>query len=560
MSDGVVEVETSVGRSFEPQESHGYEQRDATVGEQILADTIAEFDGPIFEEDDAMDGESDESATAFAQAHVFRILTDYSYNKLERVLKGSRYLRERLGFESVPDRSTFSYGWRDNMFREPTRKYLKAYATWIQDELADLDCREVEAYLPTEEEEHESWPEMPQGAIDESVEHVRDIMLGTTDFDRGHGTEYPDSELLDIMLDASREGAEIHPTVTDNDHDPALKTLLNALKNREGDEWQDEFLEVNDRVLSAAKRSGMLDRPVTGDLDVTVIPFYPQEKDPTNDSRKGEKKKGTIHGFHFATMTAYDKDHGKCFVVAQTPYTPDMKPLDLVEELVDQARDHCHLESLTLDSAFSGTDVISFLKEEGIDFITRLKRKGSDLKGVLAQMTKTHDDFENFTKQSSDGSISEEVRVVSEPDWKHATKELLARPVETTQTSLENFDEKGDPRIPPIDDLPAGMWKSRRPYATNIEDMDPSAVIRRYKYRWRVENSYADKKRALLGKTQSRHHGVRVFIFWLTVLLYNGWQLLRAFLRLDFPGHAPRDRPPITARQFMKSILGIPYG
>ena len=43
-------------------------------------------------------------------------------------------------------------------------------------------------------------------------------------------------------------------------------------------------------------------------------------------------------------------------------------------------------------------------------------------------------------------------------------------------------------------------------------------------------------------------------------ILYNGWMLVRAFIRLDFPNHAPQDRPPVTARQFMKSILGIDYG
>jgi hypothetical protein len=69
-------------------------------------------------------------------------------------MKRSRYLREKLGFESVPDHTTFSYGWRGNTFKEPTRKYLEAYATWVQDELADLECREVGPYLPTEEEEY----------------------------------------------------------------------------------------------------------------------------------------------------------------------------------------------------------------------------------------------------------------------------------------------------------------------------------------------------------------------------------------------------------------------
>lgn len=172
-------------------------------------------------------------------------------------------------------------------------------------------------------------------------------------------------------------------------------------------------------------------------------------------------------------------------------------------------------------------------------------------------MTGLHDDF---VKEAADSNLSESVRVVSQPDWKHATREALNRTVDTRQSSLENFDEMGDARIPSIDDLPTMLWKSRRPYATNIKHRSAEAVIRRYKFRWRAENSYADQKSKLLAKTQSREHGIRVFLFWLTALLYNGWMLVRAFIRLDFPNHVPQDRPPVTARQFMKSILGIDYG
>jgi hypothetical protein len=198
--------------------------------------------------------------------------------------------------------------------------------------------------------------------------------------------------------------------------------------------------------------------------------------------------------------------------VAQAAYTPEIKPLDLVKELIEQAEKHCNLDTLTLDSAFSSTSVISYLKEKGIDFIMRLKRHGGDLKGILAQITGLHDDFENFIRELSASSISESVRVVSQLDWKHAIKEVLNRSVDTQQSSLENFNEMGDARVPDPDDLPALLWKSRRPYATNIDGRTAEEVIGRYKYRWRVENFYAAKKSKLLAKIQSREHGIRVFL------------------------------------------------
>lgn len=557
--DEAIEVKRSVERDHERRNLSNGPDRNATIAEQMLAAVIAGYPGPIIEADDLYNGAGDEDAQAVARAHVYMRITARSYHDLELHLRSSPTVRDRLGLDGVLDHTSFARSWRGEQFGDVTTAYLEAYTEWVRDELDELDIAEVEPFLQPEPAEVESPPEIPQGPIDEGVDHIRDILLGTTDFDRGPNTTHADTDLIDIALDACRERSELNPIITDNGHDPALKTLLNAINNRDAEECQEEFEQINDRVLDAAKGAGMLGRPVDGDLDITVIPFYPQNLSPPDGARKGEKKAGTVHGFHFGTLVAHDKDHNKDVVVAQAAYTPEMKPLDLVKELVEQAEEHCNLDTLTLDSAFSGTDVISYLNEKGIDFITRLKGHGADLKGILAQMTGLHDDFENFIKESSDSSIFESVRVVSQPDWKHATKEALNRSVDTQQSSLENFDKMGDARIPDPNDLPALLWKSRRPYATNIDDRTAEEVIRRYKYRWRVENSYADKKSKLLAKTQSREHGIRVFLFWLTALLYNGWMLIRAFIRLDFPNHAPQDRPPITARQYMKSILGIDY-
>lgn len=558
--DDVVPVERSVGRASELRESTDGCDRNATAGERMLAGVIADYPGPLIEADDLYDGAGDENAQAVARAHVYKRITGRSYHDLELHLQSNPTIRWQLGLDNVLDHTSFARSWRGEQFGDATTAYLEAYTEWVRDELDEMDLGEVKPYLQPEPDDVESLPEIPQGPIDEGVNHVRDILLGITDFARGPNTTHADTDLIDIALDACRERSELNPIITDNGHDPALKTFMNAVNNREADEWQAEFEQVNDRVIDAAKGAGMLGRPVDGDLDITVIPFYPQNLSPPDGARKGEKKAGTVHGFHFGTLVAHDKDHNKDVVVAQAAYTPDMKPLDIVKELVEQAEEHCKLDTLTLDSAFSGTDVISYLKEKGIDFITRVKRQGADLKGILAEMTGLHDDFEDFVKESTDSSISESIRVVSQPDWKHATKEALNRSVDTQQSSLENFDEIGDARIPDPDNLPALLWKSRRPYATNIDDRTPEEVIRRYKYRWRVENSYADKKSKLLAKTQSREHGIRVFLFWLAALLYNGWMLVRAFIRLDFPNHAPQDRPPITARQYMKSILDIDYG
>jgi len=405
----------------------------------------------------------------------------------------------------------------------------------------------------------EPLPEIPDGEIATAIEHVRDIMLGTTDFARGPNTTFEASEILDVGTDACRERAAFNSVIEENGHEPALKTVMNAIQNRSGLEWQKEFETINERVLNAAKGAGMLDRPVEGYLDITIIPFYPQNLPRPKKARGNAKKRGTMHGFHFATLVAHDLNHNKDFVVACTPYTPEKKPYDLVVELVGQAQRHCSLKSLFLDSDFASARIVQFCKNESIEVTTRLKRRGDRIKGVLASMTGEYDDFDRYMLESTENNLYVPVRVVAEPDWDNADEETLQREIENNQSTFEDFGD-AETEIPDISDVPKEMWQCRRPYATTNEDMSARKAIRRYKMRWRVENSYADKKRALLGKTQSRDHGVRVFLFWLTTVLYNGWMLTRAFLRMDYPNHAPRDRPPVTLRQFIKEIVQIEFG
>lgn len=536
-------------------------QDDAPPGEQIIAGVIRDTPGPIVREEDGFDGRGQEHAQAVAQAHVYRILTGRSFHELELHLERCPSIREILGLDDVLDWSSFAYSKR-NQFEPETYESLERYADYVRDQLTDLPGDVVAPYLATnkpQRSEPESLPEIPDGEIDNAIEHVRDIMLGTTDFDRASNTTYDAGEILDVALDASRERAEFNAVLKENDHEPALKTVMNAIKNRSGSEWEDVFEEINARVLDAAKGAGMLDRPVESYIDITIIPFYPQNSERPDKARGNANKRGTMHGFHFATLVAHDEEHDKDFAVAVAPYTPDMKPYDLVKDLVGQAQQHCELKTLEIDSDFSTARIVQFLKNEGIQGTTRLKRRGDRIKGVLASMTGEYDEFEGYRLKSTENNLSVPVRVVAEPDWDNADEETLQREIENNQHTLDEYGDS-ETAIPDIDDVPAEMWQCRRPYATTQDHLSAEETISRYKMRWRVENSYADKKRALLGKTQSRDHGVRVFLFWLTTVLYNGWMLTRTFLRMDFPNHAPRDRPPVTLRQFIKQIVQMEFG
>lgn len=532
---------------------------DESLGERLLAGIIDDYPGPIVRVEDQYQGRGDEHATAMAQAHVYRLLTDRSYHDLELHLESCPRIRHNIGLESVPDHTTFALSWK-KQFSEGTRASLREYCTWIQEEAEKTGIRELEPYFPSDEPDvDEQLPEIPDKEIDDAIRNVRGILFQNIDFDRGENTTHGVGDLVNICTDACNERKAFNTVIDENGHEPALKTLMNALKKRSGDGWNDVFEVINERLIETAKRSGMLNRKMHGYIDITIIPFYPQEAPRPEAARGNEKKRGTMHGFHFGTLVAHDPEHDKDFVVGMSPYTPDMKPFDLVKDLMRQAHEHCQFKSIQLDSEFCTARIFKMLQRNGIDVTARLKRRGKRLKGILAAMTEEYDDFDDYRMGNKyENSIN--VRVVTEPDWNNADRVTLEKEVKNAQTGLDDFGSGNDTEIVDIDGVDSALWQCRRPYATTIEDKEPRQVMRLFKKRWRVENSYADVKRALLGKTQSRDHGVRVFLFWLSNVIYNAWMLTRTFLRMDFPNHRPQDRPPVTASSFIKKILQLDYG
>ena len=56
-------------------------------------------------------------------------------------------------------------------------------------------------------------------------------------------------------------------------------------------------------------------------------------------------------------------------------------------------------------------------------------------------------------------------------------------------------------------------------------------LVKIYRERWNIKNGYLEKREAK-EKTHSPEMGVRYFLFFLSVLLYNMWMLLNLLRRI----------------------------
>ena len=65
----------------------------------------------------------------------------------------------------------------------------------------------------------------------------------------------------------------------------------------------------------------------------------------------------------------------------------------------------------------------------------------------------------------------------------------------------------------------------------NVDEVNARDIAETYRERWGIENGYLEKK-DVKGKTHSPDMGVRYFLFFLSVLLYNMWILFNLIRRM----------------------------
>lgn len=527
---------------------------DGTFAERVLADTIDKHPGPIVREEDKFDGEGDEHAQAVAQAHVYRLLTDRSYLKLELHLESAHYVRETLGLEDVPDDSTFSNSWREQ-FTDGTKAFLKEYCSWVQDELEKLGIREVEPYLPDEKREHLNRPKVTDAEKRQSVLNTWGMIEDDLDFNRGPGIEWSDKYLYNVFAEGANKGITPYEVLDkerkdrDDDEDASHKAVMNAADNRTADEWAAVFDDVFDTIFGRLKAANYFTREHDAFLDGTTRPMWPSGELPEG-VKGGDVKESTNYAWQFATLVV--EDRGVQCPVAMVPITDERPTHKQVEELLEMADKRINIDVLKADGGYAGARCQRALQEGPVnDYILRGSRRGKQMKRHLATMTGHHDDVDSYVTTSADKQVRTESRLVAEPDWDYADDEVLHTVPDSAQQGLGAFNAGLNREAIDLNDIDKNLWRCRRPYLTSIEDEDARSVTEAYDKRWVVEDNYANTKRNQLGKTDSPNHAVQTFVWGLAMVFSAVWAAVRVFLRRDHPAKIPHDRPIISAREIV---------
>lgn len=283
-------------------------------------------------------------------------------------------------------------------------------------------------------------------------------------------------------------------------------------------------------VLSSEDKQHLdLDRKVSVAIDMTYVGYY-GNRDEVEMVMGAPGGKSYEWCYKFATLTV-DRDTTK-FTLAMRPVQKGDHIWEVVEDLIQQAKQHLPIGMVYADSEFCSVGTIRILDRENVDYIipspknTRVKRE--------------IDRMRNDVKVINDYGMYGPV-----PDGrtqKRAGTNLVLLPSTANPEKTVAFITSED-----VSD------------ETEQEREFAEVLLSQYSKRWGIENSYKTIK-DFLAWTTSKDYTIRLFYFGFAVLLYDMWLLVDLLVQeaLDVER---RDKPRVTAKRFLnlarKQLTGI---
>ena len=259
---------------------------------------------------------------------------------------------------------------------------------------------------------------------------------------------------------------------------PSGDALLDRLSNQSYKILEHGFDQVFQDHISRSRKQRLFTHPVIVAIDFNDIEWYGEE---LPFIVKSKEKNGTKRFIRFATIAVVED--GKRFTLKVLPVTPLSATENIVKELILYVQHFVSIRVVLLDRGFYSNEVVEQIKKAEVKFVIPAK-KNSKIKENMQTAYKNGPTMYTMSKGST-----YTLMVVKDED----TEKLL-------------------------------------PYATNLDNVEPSNVHRLYESRFGIETQYRLKNK-FFGRTCSKKYSVRYTFFILAVALYNLWVLLNIIER-----------------------------
>ena len=315
----------------------------------------------------------------------------------------------------------------------------------------------------------------------------------------GHNAVYGLEDLVLVLLYMCKNGATANRAVTElsimfrDDRNISILTsqwllgMPSAIDPSKMDTICGRMLEstIKDRSGLERKTGHMLA------VDKHLIPFTDADRHNDNFVIGGRPKGGTSQFETYATMQVVTEEQLPTMAVVRL--TEDMSKIEFVRKLLSESKKlGLKKPLLFMDCELGSVDVMRFLDERGERFLMAVSKRPGIKKAVSEFRCGKRGAVSRYEMRSGDGTAFR--------FWPVIKKRLKGKKGKRRWGYLTHATN-------------AERWYIKR----TMKD-----VPEEYKKRWQIENNFKSVEQ-MRARTGSRNHAIRVFMFFLSMIVCNLW-------------------------------------
>jgi putative transposase len=538
------------------------------------------------------------------RAFLIKEINGWDETALHDHLRANPSLRRRLGFETLPNQSTFWWAW-NHRFSEALRDAVQACAEAIVKaaRACDVSLPERVSTSETNEPDTADCPERQLLAqkTDEVWQQAKPFVCDAFALDRGQNWEIHENAFWEQYADMgmredmyARSGPASFSLDTTRERIPTGSTHRYQIGKLSVAEIREMLRNMTRMIIARARQNGELTGKLWAAIDVTKgFPFTGDIEDHEDDIL-GDKDGSDYYQWAVLKIVGMDVP----LVLDAIPRERGQSKDEIVEELLTHTTEMVNLDLVMMDREFDSGPVKDTCEEYGVHFLnpTRIF-EGSDEDETIAWMyhngkrfhvTEEESDDTPTRKQiylpqqsssgddddDEDDSLSavwtelcgewESEDVDGEPSERMSFSRLLA----DIQREAEVEERKQKAQDGEVDTSETVVFETNHPYVTaqdaNGQKMDGKEfshmieqLIRWYRRRWGIENGFKKQKHFMV-RTTSTESDYRFFNVAFACVLYR--RLVDLLVKLAIDGENRSYAPRVDANQFLtvaKQFYGL---
>ncbi len=531
------------------------------------------------------------------RAFIIEKINGWDETALHDYLRANPSLRRGLGFETLPDQSTFWRAW-NHRFSENLRDAVQEAADSIVTAARACDVSLPER-ITSDETNEPQVDERPQHQLvaettDEVWQQAKPFVTDAFALDRGQNWEIHENAFweqhayMGMREDMyARSGPASFSLDTTRERIPTGSTHRFQIGKLSVVEIRSMLRNTTRMLIARARQHGELTGELWAAIDVTKGFPFTGDRDGHEDDILGYRDGNEYYQWAVLKIVGMDVP----LVLDAIPRVRGQSKDEIVEKLLTHATEMVNLDLVMMDREFDSKPVKKTCEEYGVHYLnpTRIFER-SDEAETIAWMYRNGKRFHVIEEESDDDaptrkqlylpqrsnsnddededdSLSEVWTemcgewefedVEGEPSERMSFSRLLAD-IQREENVEERKQKAQDGNV---DTAETVVFETNHPYVTardaSEKEMDGKAfihmierLIRWYRYRWGIENGFKKQKHFMV-RTTSTGCDYRFFNFVFACVLYNVWRLVDLLVKLAIDGENRTYKPRVDANQFL---------